>query len=548
MKPRAIAAGEAVLDRARAAYSSRAWRDACEGLAAADRQSPLAEEDLDRLAWSAALTGRIEVYFATLERLHDLRLAAGRSRPAARAAFWIGMRHLSLGEVGRATAWLGRAERLLANQGDCAEVGYLFLPRGFVALFQRNVPQEACEAAKQAALIADRHGDADLASLARMLHGQALAAQGDCESGLALLDEAMLSATRGEVAPMVTGIVYCSVIGCCQRLFAVDRAREWTEALDAWCRAQPQLEMFTGACHVHRSEIRQLHGAWREALEEARRAATTTAPEPEHVAAAHYQLAEIHRLRGEFDASEAAYRTASQLGRDPQPGLALLRLARGETDAAAAAIRQAVASSPNAMRRARHLPAAVEILLASGDRDGAERAAADLEAIAAGMRSEVLDALAAHARATVGLGGGEAGPALDPLRRAFATWQRVGAPYLAARVRTEIAVALDALGDREGAARERDAARAVFRELEASPDLARLDRSAASRDRQPFGLTARELEVLRLLASGRTNKAIAQELFLSEKTIDRHVSNIFTKLDVPTRAAATAFAYRHKLV
>jgi DNA-binding NarL/FixJ family response regulator len=540
--------GSLDLDHARAAYSRRAWRDAFEGLSASDRCAPLAEEDLERLVWAAALTGHIDVYLATLERLHDLRVAAGQPRQAARAAFWIGMRLMTMGEVGRATAWLGRAERLLANQEDCAERGYLMLPRGFAALFRKGAPHEAREAATRAALIAERFGDADLSSLARMLHGQAVAAEGDCESGLALLDEAMLAAARGQLSPLVTGIVYCGVIGCCQRLYAVDRAREWTAALEAWCREQPQLETFTGACHVHRSEIKLLHGAWREALEEARRAAACTAPEPEHVAAAHYQQAEILRLLGDFDAAEAAYRSASQFGLDPQPGFALLRLARGQTDAAAAAIRQAVASARDAMGRARQLPAAVEILLASGDREGAEKAAADLDSIAAGMRNEVLDALAAHARGAVWLAAGDAGSALEPLRRAFATWQRVGAPYLAGRLRVEIASALNALGDREGAEREHDAARAVFRELQATPDLARLEHPAGTRAAQPFGLTPRELEVLRLLASGRTNKAISQELFLSEKTIDRHVSNIFIKLDVPTRAAATAFAYQHKLL
>jgi DNA-binding CsgD family transcriptional regulator len=360
----------------------------------------------------------------------------------------------------------------------------------------------------------------------------------------------MLAATRGLLSPLVTGLVYCGVIGCCQRLYAVDRAREWTAALDAWCRSQPQLGTFTGVCRVHRSEILQLQGEWQQAIDEARHATQGIGGrgDPDGTPAAFYQEGEILRLRGEFEAAEASYRSAHQRGKEPQPGLALLRLATGQAAAAAAAIRQVIGSAPDGLARARHLPAAVEILLAAGEGAEAEQATRDLEGIAGGARNEILDALASHARGSVRLAQGDARGALEPLRRAFSIWQRVGAPYLAARLRVEIASALAVLGDQEGTRLERDAARAVFAELGAAPDLARLDAPAGAREEHSFGLTPRELEVLRLLATGRTNRAISEQLFLSEKTIDRHVSNIFAKLDVPTRAAATAFAYRHKLL
>lgn len=538
------------LERGREAYTRHAWRDAFDALSSAEGQAPLADQDLEHLVWAAALAGQQEAHFAALERLHDLRIAAGELCAAARAAFWLGMRLLTLGEIGRATGWLGRADRLIEDQGECAERGYLLIPRGFAALFRKNAAAEACEAGRQAATIGDRLGDANLASLARMLHGQALAAMGEPEAGLALLDEAMLPATRGLLSPVVTGIVYCGTVSCCQRLYAIDRAREWTAALDTWCREQPQLVAFTGACRVHRSEVMQLQGAWQQAFDEAGRAieGRGDATDTDGIASAFYQQGEILRLRGEFDAAEAAYRSASQHGREPQPGLALLRLASGQTEAAVAAIRQVVGSAPNVHARLRYLPAAVEILLAARDIDGADQVARDLEEVAAGGRNDVLEALASHARGAVRQAQGDAAGALEPLRRAFATWQGVGAPYLAARLRAQIAEVLTALGDDEGGDLQRDAARAVFRELGAGPDLARLDAPVDARSGHPFGLTARELEVLRLLASGRTNRAISQELFLSEKTIDRHVSNIFTKIDVSTRAGATAFAYQHKLV
>jgi DNA-binding NarL/FixJ family response regulator len=538
------------LERGREAYARRAWVDALEALSNAERQAPLEDEDLERLAWTSGLAGNTEAYLGALERLHDVRAAAGETSRAARAAFWLGMRLLVLGEMGRATAWLGKAERLVEDQAECAEHGYLLIPHGFAALFRKHAPSEACEAGRTAAEIGDRLDEPDLAAMARMLQGQALAAQGHHEAGLALLDEAMLAATRGRLNPLVTGLVYCGVIGCCQRLYAIDRAREWTAALDAWCRSQPQLGAFAGSCRVHRSEILQLQGDWQQAIDEARRA---TQPSPgvtdlDGMASAFYQQGEILRLRGEFGAAEAAYRDASQHGREPQPGLALLRLATGQTVAAAAAIRQVAGSAPDALARVRYLPAAVEILLAANDGAGAEECARDLETIAARARNEILEALAAHARGLVQAAAGDASRALERLRHAFSIWQRVGAPYLGARLRVEIAATLTALGDEEGAQLERDGARVVFTELGAAPDLARLDQAAGASPSRPFGLTRREQEVLRLLATGRTNRAISEQLFLSEKTIDRHVSNIFTKLDVSSRAAATAFAYEHKLL
>jgi DNA-binding CsgD family transcriptional regulator len=537
------------LEAGRAAYAERRWRAACEHLIQADRARPLAPEDLERLAWSYGLRGKNDLLLATLERLHSLQLDAGDLRGAARTAFWLGFRLLFLGEGGRASGWIATSHRLLERLGeDCVERGYLLLPQGLGRLSQ-NDAAGACEVARQAAEVGERFGDPNLTSLSRAIEGQAQIELGHREAGLALLDEAMVPASTGRLGPVPTGIVYCAVIGCCQRIYAIDRAREWSAALAAWCNAQPELVEFNGACRAHRAEILLVQGAWQNAMEEIRRA---TRPDilPRDAASLCYQRGELLRLRGDFEAAEESYREASKHGREPQPGLALLRLAQGKAEGAAAAIGLVVSATREPLSRARYLPAAVEIRLAAGDHDGAVAAARDLSEIARATQSEIVDAMAAHARGAVDLAAGAARDALPPLRVAFTTWQRVGAPYIAARIRILIANALQALGDDEGAQLERDAARAVFEELEAVPDLTRLDAAAAgSAGAEPrFGLTTRELEVLRLVASGRTNAAIARELFVSVKTVDRHVSNIFAKLDVPTRAAATAFAYQHKML
>jgi DNA-binding NarL/FixJ family response regulator len=537
------------LEAGRTAYVERRWREACERLVQADRLHPLAAEDLERLAWSYGLQGRNDLLLATLERLHILMLEAGDLRGAARAAFWLGFRLSFLGEVGRATGWLSTSQRLLERLGeDCVERGYLLLPQGLGRLSQ-NDAAGAREAAHHAAAVGERFGDLDLTSLSRAIEGQARIELGEREAGLALLDEAILPASAGRLGPVATGIVYCTVIGCCQRVYAIDRAREWSAALAEWCNAQPELVEFNGTCRAHRAEILLVQGAWRKAMEEIRRAARPDTS-PRDAASVCYQRGELLRLRGDFEAAEESYREASRHGREPQPGLALLRLAQGKGETAAAAIAHVVNATRDPLARARYLPAAVEIRLAVGDLDGAVAASRDLAEIAKGAQSEIVDAMAAHARGVVELAAGAAGDALQPLRAAFTTWHSVGAPYIAARIRVVIAHALHVLGDEEGATLERDAARAVFEELGAGPDLARLE--AFTADPAPsesrFGLSARELEVLRLIASGRTNAAIARELFLSVKTVDRHVSNIFTKLDVPTRAAATAFAYQHKMI
>ncbi len=540
-------------EKGRSAYAARAWGDAYEAFSKAASAGPLAAEDVELLAKSASLTGHEEAAIEAFERLHQLRLDAGEVLLAARAAFWAAMRLFSLGEVARASGWLSRAQRLVDRDGEGSiESGYLRLPLVF-RLTAAGDHAGARAKAREAAEIGDHHGERDLSALGRTFEGRALIRHGLVAEGLPLLDEAMVAVTNGELSPIVTGVIYCAVIAACQQSYALDRAREWTAALNAWCEQQPQLVSFAGACLIHRSEIMQLGGSWPEAAREASRACDRLAATKDREAGnAYYQQGELHRLRGELALAEHSYALASERGRDPQPGLSLLRLAQGRVELAAAATRRVLSATSDPLQRTRFLPAHVEIMLAAADLGEARRAADELCSLADGFGMESLSALAQHAKGAVALAEGDARGAIDPLRRAQEVWQRVGAPYLSARVRVIVARAFQALGDEDGAALELSAAKKVFAELGAAPDLEALEAKATpltvSREKSEHGLSARELEVLLLVASGKTNKAIARELFVSEKTIDRHVSNIFVKLDVPSRAAATAWAYRNGLV
>ena len=539
----------ASLSIGRDAYARRAWAEAFDALSQASAAAPLEPDDAERLAWSALLSGGGETAFAAFERLYEIRLAAGEGLRAARAAFWLGMRLMSLGQTARGSGWLARAQRLVDDNPDCVECGYMRLPLAFRFAVAGD-HAAARTAAAEAIEIADRHHDRDLGALARAYTGGALIRQGRVADGLPLLDEAMVAISSGGVLPVVTGLVYCEVISACQRSHAFDRAREWTAGLSQWCDAQPQLVPFAGACLIHRSEILQFGGSWSEAFDEAHRLVTRSSPFRGYLGHAFYQQGEIHRLRGELTAAEHDYTLASESGRDPHPGLALLRVAQDRIDLAMAATRRVMSVTTDPLERTRFLPAHVEILLAASEIAEAREAADELGALAERYGTDVLSAMAQHAKGAVALAEGDARGAIDPLRRAQEVWQRVGAPYLSARIRLLMARAFRALGDEDGASLELDAARKIFVELGATPDVHAVAAMATHTrsDAGTHGLSARELEVLRHVASGKTNKTIAGELFLSEKTIDRHVSNIFAKLCISSRSAATAYAYEHNLL
>jgi ATP/maltotriose-dependent transcriptional regulator MalT len=453
-----------------------------------------------------------------------------------------------LGEAGRAGAWVQRAQRLVEEaEGEISTKG-LVLISGIRRLIGEGGLTRAEAMAREAIEIGIRCADADCAAFARCQLAQVLIRTGRVGDGLAELDEAMLAASGGALNPVLTGLVYCITIAACRNVHAHDRSREWTEALSTWCDAQPQLVEFNGICRVHRAEILEMAGDWAEASAEARRAeaAIREDGDPALRAAATYQQAEIARLKGQLAEAGKLYTDASRLGMDPQPGLALLRLAQGRADQGLQAIRRAVASAGDQLVRARLLPAQVELALAAGDAGAASEAADEMGRIAGHYGTPLLQAMADQAQGCVALAGGDAAAAIPPLRRAFDAWQNFGAPYIAARLRMRIGAACAALGDAEGAGLEYDAARGCFADLGAAADLAEAE---ALLGRGPRGtLTARETEVLRMVAEGLTNRAIAAALGLSEKTVDRHVSNIFDKFGVSSRAAATAHGFRHDLL
>ncbi len=539
-----------VLERARTAFRERRWLDALHGFEEARSTRSLEAADLWRLGVAAYLIGREGEFVRAIQDAHREYADAGEPVAAARSAFWLGFHLATRGEMAPATGWFGRATRLLDGVGlDCAERGYLMLPLGHGQLIAGE--SAACARTAAAAVeIAERFADADLLALALHLQGRALLRDARVPQGLALLDEAMVGVATGELSPLVTGLVYCSVIGACREVLALRRAHEWTEALTSWCESQPDLVAFAGECRVHRAELLQLQGAWDDALSETHRAAERVeANAPRVTGLALYRRGELHRLRGELEAAEAAYRAASRHGVEPQPGLALLRLAQGDAAAAAAAVRRAVAEETSARRRIRLLPALIEILLESGEIDDARRTCDELVSLAPACAADVHETVVSQARGSIALATGEAADALGLLRRALQGWQSFGARHEAARVRVLLALACRAVGDEDSADLELDAARTEFERLLAAPDLARIESlRARPRRRDDFSLTKRERQVLAEVATGRTNRAIADALSISERTVARHVANIFGKLGVSSRAAATAFAYEHDLV
>jgi DNA-binding CsgD family transcriptional regulator len=540
-----VSTADPALERARTAYAARSWLEAYEAFAEADEAESLAPDDLELRATTARMLVRDDEAVELLERAHHSYLERGETLRAAYCAGWIGMTLFYNGAVGPGSGWIARAHRLLEDlPEETAMHGYAMLP----AVFRHEAAgdlEAASAAAAEAAEIGKRHGDPELMALAIHAHGHMLVRAGRVPEGLALLDEAMVAVTTAQLSPFVVGIVYCGVILACEEGFEVGRAREWTLELTRWVERQRDLVAFTGRCLVHRSAILQLGGSWSEALEEARLAAERLLETKNPAAGlALYRQAEVLRLCGELVAAERAYHDASRNGWEPQPGLAQLRLAQGKREAALAAIRRSCAEMTEPLKRAALLPARVEIALAAGGVEEARTACAELQELAKQYESAMLDAIVAHAEGAIALAEGEASAALGSLRRAQRLWLELDAPYEIARTRELMARACSALGDDEAGTLELEAARELFERLGAAPDLARISEPAAAQ----HGLSERELEVLRLVASGKSNREIASTLVISEHTVARHLQNIYGKLGLSSRAAATAFAFEHELI
>jgi DNA-binding CsgD family transcriptional regulator len=536
------------IEYGRECYDRGTWSEAYVALRDADRVTPLDGDDLELLGFSAYLIGQTLEFERHFERLQREQMEMGNRERSARSAFWLSMSLLLRGEIAQSNAWIARAHRLVGHV-DCAERGYLLLQPAERQLRDGQFDL-AFEKASTAWAIGDRFGDIELAAMARHLQGRALLEQNRVAAGLELFDETMLPVVAGELSPIVSGLLYCSVLAACRTVYSLGRAREWTSAFSGWCERRPDALAFSGACLINRAELLCFQGAWPDAFTVVDRACERAVRlNRQPPAAALYQRAELHRLRGEHAEAEEAYRAASLQGYDPQPGLSLLRLVQGQVDAAYAAIRRTVCAIVAPADRARVLPAAIEIVLANGELNEAYEACAELQELAVMLDADALRASAAHAAGIIELAAGRADVALGPLRRAFELWTSLDAPYDAARARISIALGCRALGDDETCAMELASARATFEVLSARDDLKRLDALEPHRLAARKGkLSPREHEVLQLLAAGNTNKAIAGQLFISERTVDRHVSNILTKLDVRSRTAAASSAYRHKLL
>lgn len=535
----------------REAYARREWALAYACLSAAAETGPLEPEDLERLAVGAVLVGDESGAELAWTQAHHRYFDAGKRDAAARCGFWLSFHLRSSGESARSAGWLARAGRILDEvQLDCVERGYLLIPEGIRALYEGRL-DAARLAFEGAATTAERFGDGQLSAMARHGLGRTLIRLGAVEAGMALLDDGMVAVTSGEVSPLAAGDLYCSMIEACHEVLDLRRAKEWTGVLTRWCESQPDVVPQRGICLVHRSQILQHDGRWPDAMAAAQEACDRLSQASNHfgTGSAYYQRGELLRLLGDEAGAEECFRQASHWGRDPQPGLALLRSAQGRLEPAVAAVRRLLADNDSELARAAVLPACIEVLLAAGDAPGARAAADELCRVAESSGNMLVAAMATQALGAVFLAEGQVSAALAALRRSLGLWLELGSPpFDGARTRALLGQACRLLGDEEGAQLEFDAARQVLAPLGAAPELARLERLATPPRSAASGLTGRELEVLRLVAAGRRNRAIAEELVISEKTVARHVSNIFTKLSLSSRAEATAHALRHHLV
>jgi DNA-binding CsgD family transcriptional regulator len=409
----------------------------------------------------------------------------------------------------------------------------------------------AAQLLARAAEIGSRHRQTDLVAFATCVWGRALIKAGRMMEGLSRLDEAMLLVIDRDTSPRARSMLYCSAIATCHEVREFARVREWTLALGAWLDSLPQLGgAYFGNCRIYRSHLMRLCGSWREAVNEVTLVCDDLGGGYGQLVASHafYQLGEMHRLLGNPEAEEA-YRRAGELGAPTQPGLALLRLAQDDIDTAVIGIRRALTETKGRLERLDLLSACVSIMLAAGDIDAAREAVTEMALIAEVYDTAAVQAEVAAAGGSVALAEGDAATALPLLRGAARWWREVDAPHTVATLSVLIGLACRSMGDEEAAQLELGSARDTFTGLGARPDLRRVEALLKpAQPVDPHGLSAREIEVLRLIAAGKTNRAIARELFLSDRTVHRHVSNIFDKLGVRSRTAAASYSIKHHII
>ena len=535
------------LIQAREAYDRRDWVAAYEGLSGLDGGA-MHTDDLARLATAAYLAGRRNDCIQALQRAYQGHVDTGDTLAAVRCSFWLAMVLLTSGEMAVGGGWVARSQRLLSDVPDeVVERGYILIHLMFRHIFQAEFAR-ALEHSVEITAYGRRFRDPDLLAMGLASQGRLMLYSGRVPEGLALLDEAMVGIAAGEVSPIFAGQIYCSMIEACQEISDFARVTEWTRALTTWCEAQPGLLPFTGQCAVHRGQVMRVRGAYLAALEELERAAQRyqTAEDLPPLGLVASERGQVLHIRGDLGAAETAFDQAINFGHDPQPALALLWLAKGRTAAAVGAIRRLLAEPRDPVHRTQLLPGAIEILHAAGHLDEARPLVEELTAVAAAFGCSALTAMAGYAAGSVALAGGDPTTALPDLRKAMQLWAALDSPYEVARTRVLIGRALRDLGDNDSATAQFDAARRGFTDLGAIPAAQQIDRLLV-RTAAPGGLTAREVEVLRLVATGKSNQEIADALFLSNKTVARHLSNIFTKIDVQSRTAAAAYAHQHGL-
>jgi DNA-binding CsgD family transcriptional regulator len=539
-----MADGATHLGQARDLHAQSRWADACEQFAAADRSEPLHADDLERYAEAAQILGRGVEAIQLLRRAFNSRIAAGERDRAITSAFWLFQALIVNAEFSRASGWAAQVRRSVPDVNH----GWLLFTQAYFLIASAEFDQ-AAQLLARAAEDGSRRGETDLLAFATTVWGRALIKAGRLPEGLSRLDEAMVPVAELKTSPRATSMLYCSAIATCHEAREFGRAREWTHALGAWLDSLPRLGgAYFGNCRIYRAYLMCLRGSWQEALEEVAFVCDDLSGDYGQLVAghAHYRLAEIHRLLGNHEA-EAGYRRAAELGGPTQPGLSLLRLTQGEVDKAVLGIRRALAETPAQLDRLDLLTAAVTIMLAAGDIDSARQATAELAGIAAVYPTAGVQAELAAARGAVALSEGDPAAALPLLRSASRGWREIDVPHAVATVSVLLGLACRAVGDEDAAQLELESARSTFVRLGARPDLQRAEELLRPAE-VPGPLSAREIEVLRLVAAGKTNHAIATELFVSERTVHRHVSNIFDKLGVRSRTAAASYAIQHHLV
>ena len=462
------------LAAARDALDRHAWREAFELLRAEDEGGTLSPHDLELLGEAAWWSGEIDACISARERAYAGYVEAGEPEEAAMVALALVRDHSNRLEGAMSAAWLKRAERLLEGRPASLAHGYLEMMRARRAQMAGEFDR-AIELGAVAVENGMRYGDPNLQALALVYQGMAMVGRGDAAEGLALLDEATVAAVSGELRPNVTGMVYCNMISTCQELAEYRRAGEWTEAAKRWCERQA-ISGFPGLCRVHRAEIIRLRGSWAEAEHEARQACTELMDHglPAFAADGFYEVGEIRMRMGDLAAAEEAFQQANELGRDPQPGLALLRHAQGNTETASALLRRSLEETHDPLLRVQRLAGHVEISVAAGDLDAADRAATELEETAERYGSEALQATASVARARLLVARGGADEAVRAARLGWDLWRSVDAPYEAALARVILGQAYRARGDQETGDLELRAARSSLEKLGAIPDATRV--------------------------------------------------------------------------